>query len=359
MKKQKIILILTILTLLIIMTLTQGCTDRRTEPINFYRGSSGVEIDFLNNAPPRYVTENTIVSVMIDIWNKGAYTVPNTETTINLRYDPVYFSLNTEDDDFFLTRNPDGQLGEISGKSETWPQGESFVMPFAQLNVQEIPGTRESPTTNLELTICYPYKTYISEMICLDTDIYGVDTNPLCRNRERYTYSNQGAPIAINKLEVDMLPVGFVETTPGEPAHVPLINQTGELIGIAPQTTTERLVLIEPVIRIYARNIGQGDVFIPNEENIDTTNLCSFRDETFQFREHNKIKLTKAKLDGFEMNCEKKILNLANPSDFVTCRLHANQTGYLRQNIEVPFSAEFEYYYRDSTTKQIQIQRQS
>ncbi len=357
---QKIILIL-ILTILSLSI--QSCTQSR-EIFPKYAGTEGVIVDFLKNAPPPRVTEGSDANVMIEVANKGAYDLPPGETFVNLRFNPLHFNIDMADPNFELAVNPEGILGTIQGKSEAWPEGESFVLPLAKLNVQKIPGTMEQPETNLELTACYSYKTYLTQMICLDTDIYEVDSDPICRNRGSYAFSNQGAPIAINKIDVDMLPMGFVETRPGVAVNVPVIDSSGELIGIAPETTTEKLILIEPVIRIYAKNVGRGSVFISNEPNVPTADLCTLAQESIFYenelgknQEFNKVKLSNMTLDGFEMDCEDTVLNLANPKDYITCRLHANQTGYLRQNLQVPLSAELEYYYRESVTKPIEIQR--
>ncbi len=351
----------------------QGC-DQRHGITNVYRGTRGVEIDFVNNAPPTEIIENTEAPVMIEVWNRGAYTIPSGDTVVNLRYDPIYFELDHSDTNFYLARNPDGVFNVLEGKSSSWPEGEKIILPFTKLISKDIPGTRESPITNLELVACYNYKTFFSEMICLDTDVYEVDTDPICRNRGTYTHSNQGAPIAVNKIEVDMLPMGFVETDPSQPLEIPVYTEDGERMDpsgpahspgyddegnlgeLNRDVTTERLILVEPVIRIYARNVGRGDVFTTTE-NVDTVNLCAFRDHSFEFREHNKIKLTKANLDGLPMDCNKELLNLANPSDFITCRLNPEQTGYLRQNIQVPLDVEFEYHYRESKTQQVRIRR--
>lgn len=357
MKKTKTINI--ILLLILLMITIQGCTDGRRPGPPIFVGTHGLELKFLNNAPPDVVYEQSEVSIFIELWNRGAYTVPPYDTLINLRFNPLYFSQDNSDQNFFLTSNPTGQIqGAIIGKTETWPEGEKFIFPLTKLNINEIPGTREMPTTELELVACYAYKTFLSEMICLDTDIYQVDENPICRNKGRFTYSSQGAPIAITRLDVELLPLGFHETSPF--ASAPIVNEQGELIGLEQATQSERLILVEPVIRLYAKNVGRGDVFISKGENIPTENLCAFRDYSFEFRDHNKVKLSTAKLNGLDMDCGEKItLNLANPSDFITCRLHANQTGYLRQNLEVPLVIELDYYYRDATKKEVKIQRMS
>ena len=361
--KQKMIL----LTILIILTLTmQGC-GRRTPITNFYTGSQGLEIELLNNAPPRTVVEGSQFSIMINAWNKGAHTIPKDEAFVSVRYDPVYFKQENADSRDFLTSHPEGNLPELSGRSEVWQQGESILIPLTKLRAHEIIGTRETPITNIEVSTCYSYKTYFSEMVCLDTDVYGVDQDPVCRNRGVFTYSDQGAPIAINRLEVDMLPLGFIQHGLDVPAHMPVINESGELIGIAPTVTTEKLVLIEPVIRIYARNVGRGTVFIAEEEQApNAKSLCSItredalgiiREDT-EKRIYNRVRLVNATLDGFQMDCgEKTTLSTARRDDFIMCRLHPDQTGYLRQNLQAPLNLELEYYYAKSETHQIRIER--
>ncbi|MCC7574691.1 hypothetical protein KO361_03815 [Candidatus Woesearchaeota archaeon] len=354
-KKQTTKIILLVLTLITI----QGCATNHQIP-DTYRGTQGIELSFMNNAPPNTVQENSFTNIMIEIWNKGAYNIPENELLLSLKYDDIYFKEDLTDEYLFTSQNPEGLLkNELAGKSQEWPAGERLLLPLTRLNVLQILGTRETPTTNIELVACYPYKTFLTQTICLDTDIYGVDKNPICRNRETYIHSNQGAPIAITKIEVDILPMGFIES-PVTDSHAPVVNETGELIGLELTSGAGTLVLVEPVIRIYARNLGRGDVFISKQENTETMNLCTFRDESFMYRDHNKVKLLNATLDGLDMDCgTKNTLNLALSSDFITCRLHPNQTGYLRQNLEVPLYIELDYYYRESITKPIRIQRTS
>lgn len=369
-----------ILILIITMLAIQGCGGQRGM-VPIFVGTEGIKIEFINNAPPTNMYEHQPINIMIELWNKGAYTPqPNEEIIVNLRYDPIYFDSENEQGSL-ITTDTTGRVTNLAGKSEIWPQGQRIIEPLKTLRTREILGTREMPTTNMEVTACYPYKTFLSESICLDTDIYQIESSPLCRNKGVFTYSSQGAPIAITKLEVDIIPVGYVDLssipggTPTETSqgsigyssdyigtlptgHSPILNESGELVGVQQGQRNERLILVEPVIRIYARNVAQGDVFITNQKGITTSNLCSMNDDSFKYREHNKIKLTNATLDGFAMNCTKTEINLANPQDFVMCRLSENQTGYLRQNLEVQFLAEFSYHYRESAIKQVKILRE-
>ena len=359
------------------MLAIQGC-DRRTGPPIFI-GSDGIQIKFLNNAPSDIVYENQPVNVMVDVWNKGAYTPNMTEDIIlNLRYDSLYFD-ELGAAGALLTLDPTGRIPPLAGKSDIWPQGERTITTLQVLRTREILGTREMPTTNLEAVVCYPYKTFLTQTVCLETDIFEIERNPICRNRGTYTHTSQGAPIAITKVDVDIIPVGYAlldsieyqqvdesrgsigyssEFISGLPlGNEPVYDESGNLLGIQQSQRDNQLILLEPVFRIYAKNVGRGDVFIASQPNVPTYNLCSMRDFSFEFRDHNKIELTQAKLDGFDLNCSKTILNLANPSDFLSCRLSQNQTGYIRQNMQVQLLLEFSYHYRESEKTQVKIYR--
>lgn len=349
-----------VLLLFVVTLVFQGCSSRHVGT-DYYSGTQGLEINFLDNAPPRVVFEESMADIMMSIWNRGAYDIPPFETFVGLSFDPIYFK--EADHDYLLSVRPEGSLANpLAGKSDAWPRGESLSFPLARLYVRNITGTREMPTTTMDLSVCYPYKTFLSETICLDTDIYGVDSNPVCRNARRFTYSSQGAPVAVRRIYVDMLPMGFLEISPDSEVNVPVLDEFGGFIGLEPKYTDEALVRIEPVIRIYVSNVGRGLPFIPREDmgHIDSYNLCSFTDENFNLRDHNKVRLVSVTLDGLEMDCgQKTVINLANRNDFIMCRLTPEQTGYLTHNIQVPLNLEFEYYYRESIKKQIQIQRTS
>jgi hypothetical protein len=340
--------------LIIVVIIIQGCTNNRPTVINFYQGIEGIELNFLNNAPPRTITGGDEISIFIEVANKGAHTTAEKDTIISLRYNSFYFQKDITDLSYSLSTNPVLELNRISGKSDPWPRGEFFVLPLAKLKAQEVPGTIEMPTTEIDVNVCYSYKTYFSEMICLDTDIFEMERQPICRNRGTFTYTGQGAPIAVNKLEVDIRPVGFQEV--GGSGYTLIQGEDGE-VGLAEVPNVDRLIMIEPVIRIYAKNVGGGSVFIMNND-IHTKDACSHDTNTLRDRENNKVKITKVMLDGQPMDCgEKTTLNLANPSEFISCKLNPEQTGYLRQNLEVPLSIELDYFYTKTETAQITIQR--
>ena len=350
-KKTKLIMIITLLVLVVTI---QSCTNNRPTVINFYQGTEGIELKFLNNAPPRAVIGGDEIPIFIEVANRGAHTTGEGDVILSLRYNSFYFEKDTRDLSYSLSTNEVQRLNRISGKSDPWPRGEFFVLPLAKLIAQDVPGTIEMPTTEIDVNACYAYTTYFSEMICLDTDIFETERRPICRNRGTFTYSGQGAPIAVNRLEVDIRPIGFHEV--GSSGYTLIEGEDGE-VGLAQVPNVDRLIMIEPVIRIYARNVGRGSVFVMNND-MPTINACLHDTDTLRDRQNNRVRITKVMLDGQPMDCgDKTILNLANPSEFVSCKLSPEQTGYLRQNLEVPLSIELDYFYTKTETAQVTIQR--
>ena len=346
---------ITMIVLLIILVVTiQSCTNNRPSVINFYQGTQGIEVKFLNNAPPKEVTGEQEVPIFLEVANRGAHTTSERDAIINLRYNSFYFEKDRTDPTYLLSSSPTLELNRISGKSEEWPRGEFFVLPLAKLIAQDVPGTIEMPRTDIDVNVCYAYKTYFSEMICLDTDIFEMERRPICRNRGTFTYTGQGAPIAISKLEVDIRPIGFEEVGG---AGYTLIQGEDGYTEMIESPTVDRLIMIEPVIRIYARNVGRGSAFTTSSP-VPTRNACSYDTDALRNRENNKVRVTKVTLDGQPMDCgEKTTLNLANSLEFLSCKLSPDQTGFIRQNLEVPLSIELEYFYTKTETTQITIQR--
>jgi hypothetical protein len=366
-----------VILLLILVFFIQGCTEKA--PI--YAGTQGLEIKFLNNAPPSVVRENDPLMLMVEIWNRGAYDVNGSGenfAVIGLRYDPIYFTDITSDvgrtlsDDVAVSfRMPGG----LAGKSEIWPQGQRIMVPLKEISVNPVLGAREAPLTRIETIICYPYKTFLTQMVCIDTDIYGVEDAPLCTNRGAYSFSGQGAPISVNKVEVNIIPKGFVDSSEFDFVS-PVVGQEDELrgqyylggyevvldeeTGLASHleyvSNPDYVMVVEPVFRIYAQNIGKGDVFISKEPGTKTENVCSFGTDSFEYRVHNRVRLSNATLGGNTLVCDKTEININNRLDFISCRLN-DSSIFLTRNIELPLSVELEYFYRESDSRRIEIRR--
>jgi hypothetical protein len=191
----RLLIIIILLTLVIVGGCRQG-----PSPLEIFTGTKGVTVEFHKSIPPKKVFEGEIIQLFVDIENEGAFTWDNNPTrngVVQLDFDPLYF---------LETRQPN--QFHIHGKSVDWPSGERISHYVSSLTVKSVPGTRENPITPITVSVCYPYETTLSTDICIDRDVLDAEAHPVCENKEVYTFSSQGAPVAVTKIESDMIPTG-------------------------------------------------------------------------------------------------------------------------------------------------------
>lgn len=327
--------------------------NNRPEPINVYTGTEGITIKFTQNNPPMEVYEGSEVILMAEIWNKGAF------TPIPGNHSPVYIAVNTDELYFKFIRgsslvneNSNGviSLPTLAGKSQEWPTGEKTILPVALLNVSKIPGTRESPTTKIEVSACYQYTTYFSENICVDSDIYDIDPDPVCRNQRTYNYAGQGAPVIVSRIDVDMIPVGVEAEM--ERVSVPVVDESGQLQEIGHGQSSGKSIIVEPNFRIYFKNTDKGVV-------LNTANANDNPCVTGSTSKGTALRV-KASLSDLELECADADINMYSNEASVRCWLPRERvpTDFeLNRNFELPLNVEAEYFYRTSYAKDIKIIR--
>ena len=82
--------------LMLIMLFLTACGGFVPQPqdINYFEGTKGIEIEFLENGPPRELYENATFNVNLMLENKGAYDVVYDQYGIlSISYDPFYIDL--------------------------------------------------------------------------------------------------------------------------------------------------------------------------------------------------------------------------------------------------------------------------
>ena len=350
----------TIIAIIIMLTiLVAGCTRTdNTQPINVYTGTEGVTIKFLQNTPQKSLYENSETLVIAEIWNKGAYSLNGSTgnyVTLNLNFDKLYFSGNIIEG-FPLFEPSQTVWRTVQGKSQGMPYGERKLVQLASLKINSIPGTRESPKTIIDASVCYPYKTIISQMICIDSDIYGIDKSPVCRNRGTYTYSGQGAPVVISRIEADMIPAGIIGGSAA--GSNPIIGPGGILEGIEQGNIDTESVLLKPSFNIVLRNAGQGLVF-SNDDFRFTSDLCSITDRIFERDDLNRIRVI-AYLGDTELKCRpSNIVTMRNNEGSVRCEVEEEAISIVNRNYETLLTVEAQYYYRSIVSTEITINRAS
>ncbi|MBI4440238.1 hypothetical protein HY638_04675 [Candidatus Woesearchaeota archaeon] len=192
--------------ILLLAVFLAACTTKPSfTSENVYVGTDGVSLAFTKNSPPAEVFENSIFPVGIEIWNKGAYNVEEGYALVNLDQDymePGEFTGSTS-----IFPSDASKLDfQLMGKSEISQQGDRDTIGLTVLT-KPIDILSEKHTSTVSVMACYRYQTFASPNVCIDTDPFGIRENKKsCTVSDIPLTGGQGAPVAVTKVEVKMLP---------------------------------------------------------------------------------------------------------------------------------------------------------
>lgn len=309
-----------ILFLIMLVIFVMGCsgTGGGKNPIeNLYTGTSGITMKFERGSPPSEVYENEKFVISTNVANKGAFDVEDAYVTLGI--EPEYMAV----EDWMSSKT---QLGEYSsmaiisleGKSEVNPEGD-FDLFTIKLQAGNLEQQTEVHTTSIYLSVCYPYKTFLSETICVDTDIYGTrQDDKACSAKEGYSFSSQGAPVAVTKADIQMMPGQDKDT-------------------------------VIPEVTIHIKNKGNGEV-------LRTRNFAEFcTSSTIDRTDINQVGI-RAKLSGETLKCRSDVIKLGKTDDYVICRLEQGLTTKLSA-YPASLTVELDYGYTFTESKQVKIRR--
>lgn len=293
----------TIILGMFIVLLLAGCIPTETTPSqeDIRKGTKGVEVAFTQNSPPRSVYEEESFRVGATLTNEGAY-----------QAEP-YVTLSVEDD--YIEMEETNKGISIKGKSSTSPEGGRDTLYF-DAAAKEIPGQLKKHPTTIIMSVCYSYKTFLTEQLCINPNPASDD---VCKETKK-SQNSQGAPVAITGLETRM------------------------------QKTKDE---VYPVITIDVNDKGRGTV-IKNDE---VKKGCSA--EKMRRNELNVVKLSKLTVGnnelGKDIECEEEI-TLRNGRGRFTCKfkepIDASSPAY-----EAQTEIELEYGYSRSVSENVDIER--
>lgn len=200
---QKTIIVIFVLLLLFLTACTSRNYDQNVLQ-DYAVGTNGVELEFVQGAPPPELNEKQNFDVQLLVHNQGAYDVTNGKSiSIELLHDSALLN----------AYNVQGQQGylstpyevELHGKSYSFQNGEQEFFSMNRFQAAPVRGSFERSQPELYATLCYPYETRFDEQVCIDTDITGTDVRAQsCTLQPKKTFSKgQGAPIAVTALETN------------------------------------------------------------------------------------------------------------------------------------------------------------
>ena len=180
-----------------------ACGRQQTEIVdpNFRTGTEGLEIKFQTNSPPNEIIERSSFTLGMEVKNKGATEIKDGLIKISGYGEDFTFESDLD------TQSTLQRIDSLEGKSLLYPEGtlpKFFLFRFKN---------NQRPTSGkgvFNAVACYQYETLATSEICINGK--GVDylnINQESCNMEQYkskTFSGQGAPIVITKIEEEILP---------------------------------------------------------------------------------------------------------------------------------------------------------
>ncbi len=333
MQKAKLIIPLLLVSLL-------ACTPQQEgpNPAKFNKGTEGINIEFVENSPPNKVYEDTSFPMMVQIHNRGAKDIPFTTEIDGETVESQPASISMNFDNFYIDYAGDLTREEVQsslqnlkirGKSEIVPNGEVRNVKLGNLQAQKIVGNRESPETQLYASICYPYETKLSTDLCMDANTQSENVREqVCQATDLAFSRGQGAPVSITKVEVDMVPLGS---------------------------------MTRPSLTIHIENTGPGNVLKSLTGESDLEEACALQSEPSNLNTIN----VEADIAGVELECEPDPVRLAGQKNSFHCivpeeDLETDRNLFSRQdNFVTTLNIQLLYYYTNSVSKKIEIQRRS
>jgi len=260
---------------LIIILFISGCGFGSEEgPIRVkdaYRGTDGLIMNFLENVPAGDVFEDSSFRIYVELMNEGAFDISGGYLTLGLEED--YMSVDGDWSNLEPSRidvlDENHVMFYLDGKSPQSPLGEEDVITIMVNALKFKEEQSEIHASNIFMTACYDYQTTAGPSVCIDTDIHGsLSIEKPCRVRD-ISLTSQGAPLAVTKVEVKMLPED---------------------------------IRIKPHFLIYIENKGNGEVV--RKDRVEQTCYSGSLD----YSDINVAEVT-AFLSDKQLDCEPKIDN--------------------------------------------------
>jgi len=303
-----------------LMVFIAGCSGigGGKNPIeNIKTGTNGITMQFERGSPPSEVYEKEKFVITTKVANKGAYDAEDIYVTLGI--EPEYMAV----EDWVSSRTYLGEYSNMAiisleGKSEVNSEGE-FDLFSIKLQAGTLEPQTEVHTSNIYLSVCYLYKTFFSETICVDTDVYGIRQNQkACSAKEGYSFSSQGAPVAVTKIDINMIPGQDKDT-------------------------------VIPEVTIHIDNKGKGEV-------LRARNFAEFcTSSTIDRTDINQVGI-RAKLSGEALKCRSDVIKLGKTDDYVICRLEQGLSTKLSA-YPASLTVELDYGYTFTESKQVKIRR--
>ncbi|MBW2972080.1 hypothetical protein KY359_03515 [Candidatus Woesearchaeota archaeon] len=161
-------------------------------------GTEGIVMNFIPEQPPSKVYTQSSLTFLVEIRNRGTYTVPS-----------AAFYLTGFDPNIIVGLPPAYILAQpLEGKNQFNPEGGYTTAEFSTSTVN-LPTSMPNYKPTFMLTACYPYHTVATPLICVDPNPLDTTTDKACRVQKVYATGSQGAPVSVQSIESEARPTGM------------------------------------------------------------------------------------------------------------------------------------------------------
>jgi hypothetical protein len=160
---------------------------------NFKQGTPEMDVRLLDNAPPKNIYPLADFKIILELDNQAGYDITNGRARI-LGLDEKYFQIYPLEQPF------DNMLG----KSLTNPAGDKIFIEF-EGSSGELFQNAEKYLANYFVLVNYNSKMEFAETVCINSNLYAVEDSG-CKVQEKMSFSGQGAPLAVTKVEEIIYP---------------------------------------------------------------------------------------------------------------------------------------------------------
>ena len=201
------------LTLILFSVFLLGCgigsfgSSSSMKDIDIYVGNEGLTAEFAANAPPQTIFENSNFPIFIRVRNLGAYDIKQDNGIISVGVEKDYIKELKKEAGIFNQQEPNILTFGLNGKSRINSNGDELYASLSAKTGQLDPQSEIHPST-ITATFCYPYKTILSTTICIDPDFAGIRPGKKVCKIQDMSFSGQGAPIAVTRIEPQMVSEG-------------------------------------------------------------------------------------------------------------------------------------------------------
>ncbi|MFC1801682.1 lipoprotein [Nanoarchaeota archaeon] len=190
MTMKKILILFLLVLFLTSCNIIGGKKDNGLIATNFKTGTDGLEVEIVEGVPPDEIYEGNSFGIGLKIHNKGAYDVNNGQIRI-AGFNEEYTTLDRWQ----------SELGLLEGKSITAPDGDYYIEEFQGDN-KNIPEGASEYIEKFFIYVDYDYETEANTDICINPNFYDIKSSlESCEPTKTVSFSGQGAPVAITKVE--------------------------------------------------------------------------------------------------------------------------------------------------------------